>query len=439
MLTRRTALAAMTAGTAAAGLAACSSGGSGGSGSDAGGSANGPMELTYMHRLPDGEGMVPVADIVERWNSENPDIKVNAIKFDGVAAEMVVRLKNDINAGTGPDLAQVGYAEVPGLFTDGLLMDVAEYAAEYESNYAPGVMGLMGLGDAVVGLPQDSGPLVYFYNAAEFDRLGIAVPTTAEELLDAARTAKEDGKLALSFQTDEAQYGLAGQAAAAGAVWYRPEGDAWTVNVTSDETSIVADFWQTALDEEITLTEPRWGEGFSAALVDGTLIGTIGAAWEAALLAGDMAGTDGAGNWKVAQLPAFGSTPMSGPDGGSGVAVLKGCEFPAEAMKFNDWFNSQVSDLATQGLVVASTQAVETPESLSEFFGGQDVMAELATANETMNADFIYMPTWSTLSDPMVQAADAAVSGSGKTADIFQAAQDTSISSLKEANLPVNE
>ena len=33
---------------------------------------------------------------------------------------------------------------------------------------------------------------------------------------------------------------------------------------------------------------------------------------------------------------------------------MKGCEHPAEAMEFNDWFNTQVDDLASQGLVVAA-------------------------------------------------------------------------------------
>ena len=33
------------------------------------------------------------------------------------------------------------------------------------------------------------------------------------------------------------------------------------------------------------------------------------------------------------------------------VAVLKGSKHPAEAMEFLDWFNTQVDDLVSQGLV----------------------------------------------------------------------------------------
>ena len=74
-----------------------------------------PVTLEYMHRLPDGEGMVPVADIVARWNEEHPDIQVKTTKFDGAAQEMIVKLETDIKAGAGVCLAQVGYGEVPDL------------------------------------------------------------------------------------------------------------------------------------------------------------------------------------------------------------------------------------------------------------------------------------------------------------------------------------
>ena len=39
-------------------------------------------------------------------------------------------------------------------------------------------MGQCKLGDVVVGLPQDTGPLVYVYDKAAFDAIGIKAPTT---------------------------------------------------------------------------------------------------------------------------------------------------------------------------------------------------------------------------------------------------------------------
>lgn len=161
---------------------------------------------------------------------------------------------------------------------------------------------------------------------------------------------------------------------------------------------------------------PRWGDEFIAALNDGSLIGTIGAAWEAPLLVGDMAGTDNEGNWAVAQLPAFGDTAMSGPWGGSGVVVMEGCEHPAEAMEFNNWFNTQVDDLVSQGLVVAAaTDPMTTPENVSAFYGGQDVFAELAEANANLNPDFPYIPTFPAMGGDMAGAAPSTPSSGCRT------------------------
>lgn len=225
--------------------------------------------------LPDGEGMTKVNDIVDRWNTENPNIHVTATKFDGAAQEMIKKVETDINAGAGPCLAQLGYSEVPELFVKGLTEDVTEYATQYESNYS-GAFNMMKVGETIVGLPQDTGPLVYFYNKAAFEELGIEVPTTLEEFQTAAATVAAKGEMT-------------------------------------------------------------------------------------------------------------------------------------------------------------------TPENISAFYGGQDVFAELATANANLSADFAYMPFFSAVGPSMVEAAAAAGSGSGTVADVFTAAQDASIKALTDGNLPVAE
>lgn len=397
-----------------------------------------PVELEYMHRLPDGEGMTPVSEIVERWNTENPNIKVTATKFDGKAQEMITKLETDIAANNAVCLAQLGYAEVPEMFVKGLTMDVTEEAEQYKDNFG-GAFGQMAVGGTIVGLPQDSGPLIYMYNETEFKELGIEVPTNAEEFVAAAKTAAAKGKYIANFESDEAQNWLSGQAAGAGAVWFSAVDDQWKVDTTSAESMVVADMWQELLDSKSALTNDRWGDAYTAALVDGSLIGNIAAAWEVGFALDPLDGSDYEGQWRIAQLPQFGSEPMTGPDGGSGVAVMKGCEYPAEAMAFNNWFNTQVDDLASQGLVPAATEAATTPEKWSKQFGGQDVMAELVTANENLNEEFVYIPGFSAVGPKMTEAAAAAASGNGKVADVFTAAQEASVAALKDAGLPVSE
>lgn len=427
----------------ALGLAACSSGGSDkpkdeAPESGAAAPSEEAVEITYLHRLPDGDGMVKVNEIVERWNADHPDIHVTATKFDGAAGEMIKKMETDINADSGPCLAQLGYAEVPEMFVKGMTEDVTEYAQQYEGNFS-GAFNMMKVGETIVGLPQDTGPLVYYYNKAAFEELGIDVPTNLDEFTDAAAKAAADGKYIAAFQPDEAQYWLSAQSAAAGGSWYNVVNDEWVVDANSDASATVAAFWQEMLDEKSVLVLERWGDAFGKALTDGELIGTVGAAWEAPLLADSMGGTDNEGNWAVALLPDFGAGALTGPDGGSGVAVMKGCAYPEQAMEFNNWFNTQIDDLVTQGLVVAAKGEMETPESLAAFYGGQDVFEVLAEANANLSADFAYMPYFSAVGPAMTEAAAAAGSGEGSVADIFTQAQEASIKALQDGNLPVAE
>jgi multiple sugar transport system substrate-binding protein len=419
-------------------VAACASGTPGTNATTpAGNTPAAPVTIEYLHRLPDGEGMTKAADIVAKWNSAHPNIQVKATKFDGKAKEMITKLEADVKAGTAPCLAQVGYAEAPSLFTKGLLEDVSAEAAKYKDHFSAGAFTLMTVGGKSVGLPQDGGPLVYYYNKAEFAKLGIAVPTNAAEFTAAAAKAAAKGKYIAAFLPDEAQYWLSAQAAAAGATWYSAADDKWKVDATGAATQKVAALWQGLLDAKSVLVQNRWEPGFQTALKDQKLIGTVGAAWEAPLLVGDMKGSKNQGQWAVAQLPQLGDSAQSGPDGGSGVAVLKGCKAVPQAMEFNNWFNTQIDDLVSQGLVVAAKGAMTTPDSVKAFYGGQDVFAELAKANEVLNPNFPYIPTFPAIGSDMGQAAAAAGKGTGKVADIFTAAQTASVKSLKDAGLPV--
>ena len=417
------------------GLAGC---GSDTAGDTKSGSDGGVVNITYMHRLPDSEGMTLVNDIVAKWNKEHPNIQVKATKFDGNAADMIKKLETDVKAGNAPDLAQVGYAEVPEVFTKGLLQDVTDEAAKYKDDFASGPFALMQVDGKTYGLPQDTGPLTYFYNAAEFEKLGITVPKTADELIETAKKTAAQGKYIMTFTPDEAMMMMSGQAGASGP-WYKVDGNSWVVNTQTKGSKAVADVYQQLIDNKAALTNPRWDASFDNSIQSGQLIGTVAAAWEAPLFI-DSSGGTGAGEWKVTQLGDwFGNGTKTGANGGSGVAVLKGSKHPAEAMEFLDWFNTQVDDLVSQGLVVAATTAdAKTPQKWSDYFSGQDVMAEFKTANDNMG-DFTYMPGFSAVGAAMKQTAAKAADGSAKVSDVFDTAQKTSVDTLKNLGLSVKE
>ncbi len=56
------------------------------------------------------------------------------------------------------------------MYVKGLVQDVTNEAEKYKGHFS-GAYGQMSVGGKVVGLPQDTGPLVYVYNEAEFKGL----------------------------------------------------------------------------------------------------------------------------------------------------------------------------------------------------------------------------------------------------------------------------
>ena len=233
------------------------------------------VTITYMHRLPDKKGMTLVNDIVAKWNKDNPNIQVKATKFDGAAQDMIKKLATDVKAGAAPDLAQVGYAELPEVFSQGLLQDVTEEAAKYKDHFAEGPFSMMQIGGKAYGLPQDTGPLTYFYNAKEFEKLGITVPKTADELIATAKKTAAQGKYIMTFQPDEGMMTMSGTSGASGA-WYKTEGNAWKVDTQTAGSKAVAKVYQQLLDDKSALTNPRWDPSFDASINKGQLIGTVG-------------------------------------------------------------------------------------------------------------------------------------------------------------------
>ncbi|GMA31260.1 extracellular solute-binding protein [Litorihabitans aurantiacus] len=295
----------------------------------------------------------------------------------------------------------------------------------------------MTVGETVVGLPQDTGPLVYYYNEAEFERLGLTVPTDVASLTVTAEAAAAQGHYAAAFTPDEAWNWLAAQSAAAGDTWFSAVDGEWKVETDGPGSQVVATLWQGLIDSGSVPVEERWADAFTQMLTDGRLIGHVGAAWEAGFLLDPLDGTPAEGQWRVAQLPDLGAGPVTGPDGGSGVAVMEGCERPAEAVEFAAWFNTQIDDLASQGLVVAATGTPATPEKMTRQFGGQDVLGELATANANLAPDFPYAPGFGSLIAMNEQAAK--VTSGATVASVFDVAQTTAVTSLTNLGLPVSE
>lgn len=186
--TRRLVAAIGAAGILAASLAACApSASSGGDDTTAtqeeiDAALQKESTITFWTWAPQAE------DIVAAFEKKYPKIDVK-LENVGTGNDHYTKLQNAIKAGTGaPDVAQIEYYAFPQFALSDSLVDLSGFGAEeLEDQYTPGTWSSVAINDGIYGLPQDSGPMAMFYRADVFDGLGIAVPKTWDEYLDAAR------------------------------------------------------------------------------------------------------------------------------------------------------------------------------------------------------------------------------------------------------------
>lgn len=416
-------------------LAACS-------GDDSSAGSDGPVELTFWTWAPEMEAVVDI------WNAENPDIQVVVNKQDGGDAA-VTKLLTAIKAGSGaPDIMQAEYQAIPTMVSADALADISDTVGDDVAGQFPeGVWNSVTLGsDAVYAVPQDSGPMQFYYRADIFAELGLQVPTTWEEYADvaAAVQAADPTKHLGTFSATDAGW-FTGLAQQAGASWWSIEGDTWKVSVDDEATLKVAEYWGGLVESGAIDNKPMYTPEWNAALNDGSQIGWLSAIWAPGVLAGNA--PDTAGLWQMAPMPQWDAdAPSTGNWGGSSTAVTTQSEHEAEAVEFITWLNSStegVEALATISAVYpANTPGQATALTAPpEFFSNQADFYDIAGETAATAGSFTYGPNvnvaYSAYNDAFGKAAEA------KSQADFVAAvatmQEVTFEDLENAGFSVTE
>jgi len=100
---------------------------------------------------------------VALFEQKYPAIKVN-VENAGQGAAQYTKLRTALDAGTGaPDVVMMGYEYTSSFLLTKSLIDLAPYgASKLKDQYVPWVWNQVSRGDAVYGIPQDSGPMGTF-------------------------------------------------------------------------------------------------------------------------------------------------------------------------------------------------------------------------------------------------------------------------------------
>ena len=421
---------AATVVTAALLLSGCS-----GTSSNAPKAETGPVDLTFW-------GWVPNMDkIVDVWNKANPKIHVTYVKVDAGDAA-ATKLLTAIKAGSGaPDLMQAEYQKIPTMVSANALLDMSKAVpASLKSKFPAGVWSAVTLGSkGLYGIPQDSGPMMFYYRKDVFDKLGIkAAPTTWDEYAADAKIVHDaDPKNFLgTFSSGDAGQ-FAGLTQQAGGSWWASSGGAWSVNINSDAVKKVASYWGGLVQSGVIDNKPQFTPAWNKALASGTQVGWVSAVWAPGVLAGNAPKT--AGKWVMAPLPQWDpSAPADGNWGGSAVGVTTQSKHLAAATKFDVWLNTSpeaVAQLVSLGGLYPS-DTVDSKAALSkptDFFSNQPEFYTLAATILGTVKPFTYGPNvnvaYSAYNDDFGKAAQSKQQADFLTA--VESMQTTTLNDLK--------
>ncbi|MHC5797930.1 ABC transporter substrate-binding protein [Lacisediminihabitans sp. FW035] len=373
---------------------------------------SGPVTITYWGWAPDMD------KVVATWNSSHKDITVKYVKVDAGDAA-VTKLLTAIKAGSGaPDLMQAEYQAIPTMVSADALKDISkDVDPKLKDKFSEGVWSSVTLGsDAVYGIPQDSGPMMFYYRKDVFDSLDLKAPATWDEYAADAKIihdANPSQYLGTFSSGDAGQF--AGLTQQAGASWWSTKGTAWSVNIDSAAVKKVAGFWGGLVEAGTIANIKQFTPEWNAALAGGTQVGWVSAVWAPGVLAGNAADT--AGKWEMAQLPQWdASKPANGNWGGSAVAVTSQSKHVAAAVKFNTWLATNptaVSQLVSVSAIYPA-DTVDSKSALSKpntFFANQPGFYSLAAKLADTVQPFTYGPNvnvaYSAFNDEFGKAAEA--------------------------------
>ncbi|WP_449386595.1 extracellular solute-binding protein [Cellulomonas soli] len=246
------------------------------------------------------------------------------------------------------------------------------------------------------GLPADSGPMALFYNESVFTKYGVAVPTTWDEYLAAARAIHAaDPNAYITNDTGDAGF-TTSMIWQAGGKPYTVDGTDVTIDFTDEGSTKFAELWQQLIDEDLVAPISSWSDEWYQGLGDGTIATlTIGAWMPGNLESGVPAAS---GQWRVAQMPQWeAGASATAENGGSSLAVTQASKQKALAYDFLKFLaaGGGVQIRIDGGGFPATTADLQSEEFLNKefpYFGGQKVNEVLSQSASDVVEGWQYLP-----------------------------------------------
>jgi len=280
--------------------------------------------------------------VVNEFNKTHPDICVD-LENAGAAGDEYTKLADTLKAGSGaPDVATIEYFELPSFEITNSLVDLSTFGIDsVKDKIAPFAWSQVSSGSHVFAMPVDLGPIVLYYNQAEFKAAGVDVPTTWSEFAKAAQTihAKNSSAAITNFDPETAQLVLAMMQQYGAFPFTYSGGTEIGINFTGAKQMEFAKYWQKLISAKEVTTAAEFSPTQWSNLDGGKNASRLSPAWGPAGMQLNM--TKSNGNWRAAQIPqATAGGTATGNWGGSTLAVVAGSQHAKEAAEFVQWVGS---------------------------------------------------------------------------------------------------
>ncbi|SCZ00917.1 ABC transporter substrate-binding protein [Alkaliphilus peptidifermentans] len=161
------------------------------------------VELEFWHALS-GENGDMLQKLIDQFNDENQFIHINAY-YQGHYRELFEKLNGAAQANTLPTITMIYNNRLTAYVMNDLAEDLGPYIYDSEKGIDPKIWNDIPLGLRNDGmwdgkhysLPFNKGSYLMFYNVDALEAADLKVPTTWEELENAARVLSKDGNTGL--------------------------------------------------------------------------------------------------------------------------------------------------------------------------------------------------------------------------------------------------
>lgn len=366
-----------------------------------------PVTINFWHHYSaqSAENETLMNDLIPKFESENPGIKVNAVSHEW--AELHDKILVSASSQSLPDVARLDIAWLPEFQQMGVLVALDQEMpdfAEVAGTLLDSALSTANIGGSYYALPLNTNSKILFYNTAMLEAAGVEVPTTMDEWVEAVR------KLSGTNANGQQIWG-----------WNEPALSGWNIcpfiwsfggSLTNEEQTVATGYINSP--ETVKAVET-----FAMLVQEGALTGYN---------SGDIPMTDGFGTgryammlegpWKTAELAgaypdvAYGTAYMPAGEGGS-ISVLGGEDIAMfntanreAAWKFMQFMTGEYAEtaMAKCGQIPVNKAALESDTVKNADYAPFIQAIETAKARPTVAA-------WSEMDNELTNAMTAVVNG----------------------------